>query len=108
MLKPPKIDGIEIRVSQNALKDGANTALKAQLLREKFNRETDFVLIDQETKRRIELVHRTTVIGRNQQNPIVINDISVSLKHAQIEIQDVPATVNRAASKRCYLVDLSA
>ena len=77
-------------------------------MRQLFERESEFVLIDEQTKKRVELVHRTTAIGRNSVHPVVINDISVSLKHAQIEIQDVPATVARAASKRCYVVDLGA
>ena len=50
--------------------------------------EPRFCLINQENKRRVPLVHKSTIVGRNPNLLISINDISVSSKHASIEMND--------------------
>ena len=62
--------------------------------------EPKFVLIDVKTGRRIELVHRQTVIGRNPNLMINVQDISVSSKHAMVDISP--------DFTKAYIVDLQA
>ena len=62
--------------------------------------EPKFVLIDLKTGKRIELVHRQTVVGRNPNLMINVQDISVSSKHAMIDINP--------DFTKAYIVDLQA
>lgn len=62
--------------------------------------EPKFVLIDMKTGKRIELVHRQTVVGRNPNLMINVQDISVSSKHAMIDINN--------DFTKAYIVDLQA
>lgn len=62
--------------------------------------EPKFILIDLKSGKRIELVHRQTVVGRNPNLMINIQDISVSSKHAMIDINP--------DFTKAYLVDLQA
>jgi len=52
------------------------------------------------TQRRVPLIHKQTIVGRNTNLLLNINDISVSSKHAAIELSD--------DFKKAYLVDLGA
>lgn len=60
--------------------------------------EPKFVLIDLKSGKRIELVHRQTVIGRNPNLMVNVQDISISSKHAMIDISP--------DFTKAYLVDL--
>lgn len=60
--------------------------------------EPKFVLVDLKTSKRIELVHRQTVVGRNPNLMINVQDISVSSKHAMIDINP--------EFTKAYIVDL--
>lgn len=62
--------------------------------------EPKFVLVDLKTGKRIELVHRQTVIGRNPNLMVNVQDISVSSKHAMIDINP--------EFTKAYIVDLQA
>jgi pSer/pThr/pTyr-binding forkhead associated (FHA) protein len=66
---------------------------------QKFN-EPDFVILNNQTKRRTPLVHKQTIIGRNINLLLHLDDISVSQKHAILEHND--------EFTRVYLVDLGA
>ena len=52
------------------------------------------------TNARIPLIHKQTLIGRTPTLPVHVQDISVSSKHAQIEMND--------DFTRAYLMDLGA
>ena len=45
-------------------------------------------MINLQTQRRIPLVHKVTVIGRNPNLLVQVNDVSVSSKHASVEMND--------------------
>ena len=60
----------------------------------------DFVIVNLESSKRVPLVYKQTVIGRNPNLMIHVNDISVSSKHAEIELTD--------DFKKAYLIDKGA
>jgi pSer/pThr/pTyr-binding forkhead associated (FHA) protein len=60
----------------------------------------EFELINMKTNKRLPITYKQTVIGRNPNLMIHINDISVSSKHAEIKVTD--------DFKKAYLVDLGA
>lgn len=62
--------------------------------------EPEFAVINMSTKRRVPLIHKQTMIGRNSSLLLNISDISVSSKHAAIEYSD--------DFKKAYIVDLGA
>lgn len=70
-----------------------------QQILQKFT-EPDFAIINLATKRRVPLVHKETVIGRNPNLALNVNDISVSSKHAKIEMND--------EFSKAYIVDSGA
>ena len=69
-------------VSENQMRQKMQRAML-----DKFE-EPKFCLINQENKRRVPLVHKSTIIGRNPNLLIQVNDISVSSKHASIDMND--------------------
>jgi pSer/pThr/pTyr-binding forkhead associated (FHA) protein len=50
--------------------------------------EPEFCLINLQSNRRTPLVHKVTIIGRNPNLLVQVNDVSVSSKHASIEMND--------------------
>jgi hypothetical protein len=60
----------------------------------------NFVLINMDTGRRIPLLYKQTVVGRNPNLMVHVNDISVSSKHAEIKMSD--------DFKKAYLLDKGA
>lgn len=71
-------------------------------------KEPDFVVIDLKKGKRIPLVHKQTVIGRNPNLTLYVNDISVSSKHAQIDLNDQfnkGFLQDKGAMNGCYLND---
>lgn len=61
-------------------------------------REPEFFLKNLQTGKKIELVHKQTMIGRNPNLPVHVNDISVSSKHARIDANE--------NFTKCFLQDL--
>jgi hypothetical protein len=51
-----------------------------------MHKEPEFYVINIINNKRIPLIHKQTVIGRNPNLSVHVNDISVSSKHATIEL----------------------
>jgi len=84
-IKPPPGFKFQDEVLLPPRKNGVSEEQQRLAIQQMF-KESEFVVINSQSGKRIPLVHKQTMLGRNSQLVLHVNDISVSSKHACFEM----------------------